>query len=83
MSIFVNLMIENIQHWHETLLKWLDYGADDQKVGVFVIKAFYSGVGIFLLNDLCQQHTDVIRVSTIVVYIKKYNSTFLVFYTMF
>ncbi|KAJ3665343.1 hypothetical protein Zmor_000841 [Zophobas morio] len=61
MSIFVNLMIENIQHWHETLLKWLDYGADDQKVGVFVIKAFYSGVGIFLLNDLCQQHTDVIR----------------------
>ncbi|KAJ3652171.1 hypothetical protein Zmor_018159 [Zophobas morio] len=68
MSIFINLMIKNIGNWHKTLLEWLDYGPDDQKVGVFVIKALYSALGTFLLS---QQHTDVIRY-----FMQYFNQTF-------
>ncbi|RZB39250.1 hypothetical protein BDFB_000749 [Asbolus verrucosus] len=58
-SLFVNLMTEKFRQWHETLLKWLTYGPDDQKVGVLVVGAFYQGLGEFLLNDVDRKYRNI------------------------
>jgi hypothetical protein len=56
--MFVHLMMEKFRFWHDSLLKWLDLGADDQKVGVLIVDAFYRGVGEFLKNDTLFKYKD-------------------------
>ncbi|XP_008199943.2 DNA-dependent protein kinase catalytic subunit [Tribolium castaneum] len=50
-SLFINLMVDKHKYWHDTLLKWLESGTEDQKIGILVLEAFYLGLGTFLLND--------------------------------
>ncbi|XP_044259527.1 DNA-dependent protein kinase catalytic subunit-like [Tribolium madens] len=50
-SLFVNIMVDKYKYWHETLLKWLESGTEERKVGIVVLEAYYLGLGTFLLND--------------------------------
>lgn len=58
-------MVDKYKFWHETLLKWLEFGSEDQKMGVLVLEAYFLGLGKFLLSDVCCRYKHVIKVTLI------------------
>lgn len=61
--LFRDKLLKDYQYWQSKLLCWLNFGAEDRKVGIYTIKSLYQGLGEILKQKVGEECTVIVKVN--------------------